>query len=466
MSLKKRMFRSNMAILFLALLSLLVIMMVVLVTFEDSIEENFLTVEQSRLDRQAMEVFSLADQTDFEGIGDLSRRAGELGYQTVVVKDGTVLTEEAGEDLADLAKQIGEEGKPDGKPAIYYYHNATIVAKYFPEEGTLFMAMDSPEQNWLFSSIQEAFQVLMTVLLFISAGAIVVLLLLSSFFTRRMARIVMEPLEKLVAGARRIQEGNLKESIGYQGDEEFEYVCRAFDSMQATILEDQRQREKAEQARRDMVTGISHDLRTPLTSILGYLQLLEDESLSPEERRQYLSIIEGRAKTLQSLITAFYDLSRIEGGEYPLERERVDLYRVLSELIAEFYNDFERSGFAVEVDLKEGLPPVWADSGAVLRIFTNLVGNALKHGKTFLTIRLYRAGDKLVTEFSNDGTGLTQEDVAHMFERFYTADKTRSGQNTGLGMSIVQALARQMGHDTQAELKEDVFTARVLWSLE
>ena len=79
MSLKKRMFRSNMAILFLALLSLLVIMMVVLVTFEDSIEENFLTVEQSRLDRQAMEVFSLADQTDFEGIGDLSRRAGELG---------------------------------------------------------------------------------------------------------------------------------------------------------------------------------------------------------------------------------------------------------------------------------------------------------------------------------------------------------------------------------------------------
>ena len=223
---------------------------------------------------------------------------------------------------------------------------------------------------------------------------------------------------------------------------------------------------RQEHALRQQIANVSHDLRTPLTSILGYLQLLEDESLSPEERRQYLSIIEGRAKTLQSLITAFYDLSRIEGGEYPMERERVDLYRVLSELIAEFYNDFERSGFAVEVDLKEGLPPVWADSGAVLRIFTNLVGNALKHGKTFLTIRLYRAGDKLVTEFSNDGTGLTQEDVAHMFERFYTADKTRSGQNTGLGMSIVQALARQMGHDTQAELKEDVFTARVLWSLE
>ena len=125
-----------------------------------------------------------------------------------------------------------------------------------------------------------------TVLLFISAGAIVVLLLLSSFFTRRMARIVMESLEKLVAGARRIQEGNLKESIGYQGDEEFEYVCRAFDSMQATILEDQRQREKTEQARRDMVTGISHDLRTPLTSIRGYIKGVLDGVADTEEKRQ------------------------------------------------------------------------------------------------------------------------------------------------------------------------------------
>ena len=222
---------------------------------------------------------------------------------------------------------------------------------------------------------------------------------------------------------------------------------------------------RRERALRQQIANVSHDLRTPLTSILGYLQLLESGTLSEEERKEYLAVVEGRARTLQELIGSFYDLSRIEGGEYPLEREQVDLYRMLSELAAEFYGDFQRAGMAVEVELEKDLPFVWGDGGAVLRILTNLVGNALKHGSKFLTIRLYREGDHLVTSFANDGAGLTQEDVAHVFDRFYTADKTRSGQNTGLGMSIVRALARQMGHEASAELRDGVFTARVLWKL-
>ena len=450
MSLKKRMFRSNMAILFLALLSLLVIMMVFLVTFEDSIEENFLTVEQSRLDRQAMEVFSLADQTDFEGIGDLSRRAGELGYQTVVVKDGTVLTEEAGEDLADLAKQIGEEGKPDGKPAIYYYHNATIVAKYFPEEGTLFMAMDSPEQNWLFSSIQEAFQVLMTVLLFISAGAIVVLLLLSSFFTRRMARIVMEPLEKLVAGARRIQEGNLKESIGYQGDEEFEYVCRAFDSMQATILEDQRQREKTEQARRDMVTGISHDLRTPLTSIRGYIKGVLDGVADTEEKRQmYLRTAYESTEDMNVLLQKLFDFSRIESGNVPFHMVPVDLAEFTSVYVAkkEERDKTGRVRFHLSA-VRDGSTEIYMDTEQFIRIYDNLLENSCKYAGTEpveLWIAVKAKEGRVFLEWKDNGPGVPREKLGRIFERFYRCDESRSQKGSGVGLYVVESIVKRLG---------------------
>ena len=222
---------------------------------------------------------------------------------------------------------------------------------------------------------------------------------------------------------------------------------------------------RQERVLREQISNVSHDLRTPLTSILGYLQLLEDPNLDEAERAQCLRVIEARARTLQELITAFYDLSRIEGGEYPLEREKVDLYRSLSDLIAQFYGDFERSGFEIDVDLDQNLPSVWGDTGAVARIFANLIGNALKHGHDFLHIRLYRLGDTLVTEFANGAGSLTQEDAARVFDRFYTADKTRGGQNTGLGMSIVRALVRQMGHEVTAELKEGVFTVRVQWKL-
>lgn len=242
-------------------------------------------------------------------------------------------------------------------------------------------------------------------------------------------------------------------------EELFAAINEVLDQRESSLANYHRQ----ERSLRDQIANVSHDLRTPLTSILGYLQLLEEPNLGEEERRQYLKVIEARAKALQNLITSFYDLTRLEGGSYPLEREQVDLYRVLSELAAEYYNDLERSGLAVEIDLKEGLPPVWGDSGAVTRVFTNLIGNALKHGRGVLRITLHRAGDTLVTEFSNDGVNLTQEDAAHVFDRFYTADKTRSAQNTGLGMSIVRALVEQMGHEITAQLRDGVFTVRVLW---
>ena len=231
-------------------------------------------------------------------------------------------------------------------------------------------------------------------------------------------------------------------------------------------LLDLREREEGdyrrqEQAIRQQIANVSHDLRTPLTSILGYLQLLEGEGLTAEERREYLAIVQGRAKALQSMIVSFYDLSRLEGGEYPLSRERVDLYCVLSQLVAEFYNDF--TDFDMTVELREGLPAVTADPAGVLRVFTNLIRNALEHGRKRMSILLYQEGGEVVSVFANDAPGLTPEDVEHVFDRFFTADKMRTGQSTGLGLAIVKALVERMGHTVSAELEGDLFRVTVRW---
>ena len=228
---------------------------------------------------------------------------------------------------------------------------------------------------------------------------------------------------------------------------------------------DEAEHRRQEHAIRQQISNISHDLRTPLTSILGYLQLLEGDSLTVEERREYLGIVRGRAKALQSLITSFYDLSRLEGGEYPPSREKVDLYHVLSELVAEFYNDFEQSGFDMTVELAPGLPAVTADPAGVLRVFTNLIRNALEHGQKRMSILLYRQEETVVSAFSNDAAGLTREDVEHVFDRFFTADKMRTGQSTGLGLAIVKALVGQMGHRVTAALDGEMFTVQVRWRI-
>ncbi len=222
---------------------------------------------------------------------------------------------------------------------------------------------------------------------------------------------------------------------------------------------------RKEQELRRQIANVSHDLRTPLTSILGYLQLLEGDGLSPEKKAEYLSVIEGRARTLQVFIASFYDLSRIEGGELPLERERIDLARTLSDQLTASYEQIEEAGLTMEVDIASNLPPVWADGGAVTRIFSNLLTNALRHGTDTLAVRLYLDGNQIVSAFSNRADDLTAEDAAHVFERFYTADKMRTGQSTGLGLAIVKALAERMGHSTAARWENGVFTVEVRWSV-
>ena len=251
----------------------------------------------------------------------------------------------------------------------------------------------------------------------------------------------------------------------YSPDRELEELLSQINGLLEDRERETRLLRSREESLRRQIANVSHDLRTPLTSLLGYLQLLGREDASPEESLHYLEIVEGRARVLQDLITSFYDLSRIEGGEYPLELQPVDLRRALEPLLAGFYEDFQQAGLHVCVELADGLPPVSADPGAVTRILTNLVGNTLKHGTGALTVRLYRTGDELVTSFSNEAPGLTQEDIAHIFERFYTADQMRTGQNTGLGLAIVKALAQRMGHSAFARLEDGVFTVGVRWRI-
>lgn len=219
-----------------------------------------------------------------------------------------------------------------------------------------------------------------------------------------------------------------------------------------------------EQAIRRQIANVSHDLRTPLTSILGYLQLLEREDVTEEERKSYLTVIESRARVLQDLIAGFYDLSRLEAGEYPVTREQVDLREVIGALLASFYDELEEK-FRVEVDLPEDLPAVWGDRAAMERVYTNLIRNSLEHGSGTLRVTARQVEERVETSFTNGGAELKEEDLPRVFDRFFTSDQTRSGRNTGLGLAIVRALVSQMEGTARAELAGDSFSVILSWKI-
>jgi signal transduction histidine kinase len=214
---------------------------------------------------------------------------------------------------------------------------------------------------------------------------------------------------------------------------------------------------------RQAIANISHDLRTPLTSIIGYMQLMDDSGLSMEERKQYIDIVDKRAKDLQVLITSFYDLSRLEANEYTFELKSINITNMILDIIASFYNDFSNRGIEPFVDIDEKAVMIIADENAATRVFSNLIQNMIKYGEKSVEISLKLHKNSVETIFSNYAPGLTEEDVSHLFERSFTADRNRTGNSTGLGLAIVKQLVEQMGHKVSAGFADGKLSITVEW---
>jgi signal transduction histidine kinase len=216
---------------------------------------------------------------------------------------------------------------------------------------------------------------------------------------------------------------------------------------------------------RQAIANISHDLRTPLTSIMGYIQLIEDENLTLAERKEYIDIVKKRSKALQMLIGGFYDLSRLEAKEYKFELKTMNLYNLLSDTIASYYNDFVNSGLEPHIELEENIKPVILDENAARRIFSNLMQNLLRYGENEAVITLNQKDGYISTVFSNEATSLKEEDVKHLFDRFFTGDRARTDKSTGLGLAITKQLVEQMGHKISAKLEKGRLSIEIRWKV-
>ena len=237
-----------------------------------------------------------------------------------------------------------------------------------------------------------------------------------------------------------------------------------------TLIDDKRKMENIYKEKdmelREAIANMSHDLRTPLTSIMGYIYLLNDDKLDKEERKEYLRIIEKRSLVLNDLITNFYGLSRIQADQYEIKFEHVNLELVLGEIIAAFYETLDYKFGEPEINIEEGLGPVLGDKQALNRICTNLIENIIKHGEGEVKISLKKKNKYIVMEFSNKAEELESKDVNRIFEKFFTKDRMRTGQNTGLGLAIVKLLVEKQGQKIEAKKVGNRLVINIIWSLE
>lgn len=213
---------------------------------------------------------------------------------------------------------------------------------------------------------------------------------------------------------------------------------------------------------RHEIENISHDLRTPLTSILGYVELLKDKDTSEAEKKEYLDIITKRARVLQGFITDFYEISRMEAEDYPLTIDRIGVQNMVREAAVSYYHEFEAKNIQVAIELEDKPCYIAADKIQFDRILNNLIQNALKYTKKQFIIRQFTAHNKCVLQFRNDRGEVTEEELKLIFDRFYTRDAARNQGSTGLGLTITKILVEKMKGSVEARFEDNEFVIELI----
>ncbi|AWI04874.1 sensor histidine kinase [Clostridium drakei] len=216
-----------------------------------------------------------------------------------------------------------------------------------------------------------------------------------------------------------------------------------------------------EQKLKDSIANISHDLRTPLTSIMGYLQLLEKSELS-EKQREKINILKKKSETLQNLVTSFFEITVIENNNIHINLEKVNLNNFLSDALLQNIVSFKEAGIEPIFDLPNTTIFIEADKMVLQRIVQNLISNILKYGSSYVKISLTRK-ENVELSFANKVKNPEKIDVNLLFEKFYIADRSRSSGSTGLGLSIVKLLAEKINAKAYAEIEEDILTLKIVF---
>lgn len=264
-----------------------------------------------------------------------------------------------------------------------------------------------------------------------------------------MAGRITKPLEKIADGVQQMAEGRYQQRLDFEAGYEFGVIQRHFNEMAANLERTEEENRRLESGRQQMLVDISHDLKTPITTIQGYAKALQLGLVDNEEQKdRYLRLIYNKAVLVSDLIEDIFSLSTLESPEYPLSATSGDLAELIREIAAEYYDQFEDKGFNLELNIPSGEVPVRCDFKLMRRAVSNLVSNALQHNSsgTKVSISVEETSDKAIVHIIDDGAGIPDALKEMVFEPFVRGDVSRrSDGGTGLGLAIAKKTAELHG---------------------
>ncbi len=273
-------------------------------------------------------------------------------------------------------------------------------------------------------------------LLVSTIAALISAILVSLFVSRR----VVNPIRQMMRASRHIAEGHYHERVQVVSEDELGQLAQSFNQMAAGL-------EQTEAMRRELIGNVAHELRTPLSTIKGYMEGLMDGVLSPEPTT-YQQVYR-EADRLQRLVSDLQELSQVEAGAFELDCQSENIAELIQHTATRLRPQFEEKGVNLKVDLPSDLPRVQADEDRINQVLINLIGNALQYTPAGgrVTVAVQRQSSEVLVTVTDTGIGVAGEHLPHLFTRFYRVDKSRSraGGGSGIGLTITKHLIEAHG---------------------
>ncbi len=335
---------------------------------------------------------------------------------------------------------------------VFLVTNLSMVARYMGNRGKMLVMVQAIEK-----------QHTAVVLLYLILG----ILLFSVTFM-----ILQEPyiryISKISEAVKNISEGDLNTAIDVIGDDEFSGMAANLNRMAADIKQLMEKERESERTKNELITNVAHDLRTPLTSIIGYLELLTNNQQIPADmQHKYIEIAYGKSRRLQKLIEDLFGFTKLNYGKIAMHVGQIDIVKLLGQLVEEAYPNFVEKGLSY--DLQSNVPAkiINADGNLLARLFDNLIGNAIKYGADGkrVLVKIHAESETVTVSVTNYGYVIPADELPLIFNKFYRVEQSRSSSTggTGLGLAIAKEIVDMHGGtiSVASDLNGTVFTVKL-----
>ena len=301
----------------------------------------------------------------------------------------------------------------------------------------VFVHTDSRSETAMLSSL------LRTIVL--STMWVLIAMLLAIYFV---SERTIGPLKSMSRAAKQFASGKMDVRVHVSGNDEIAELAVAFNSMAESIA-------NMEKMRSAFLGNVSHDLRTPMTTISGFVDGILDGTIPKDKHEYYLRIISSEVKRLSRLVKALLDISRIQAGERKFKPEYFDICEMGRQILISFEQMIDKKQLEVEFDIDKDSMVAYADVDAIHQVFYNICDNAVKFSREggLLRISVKSIDKKLHVAVYNEGNGIPEEDIPYVFERFYKTDKSRSLDRTGVGLGLFIARSVIEAHGEKIEVR-------------